>query len=66
MNINLLKSKMALYGDNQVKLAEALNITKNAMCFKLQEKNEFKRSEIEVIAKRYELTSDEIKEIFFN
>lgn len=66
MNINLLKSKMALNGDNQVRLAEALNITKNAMCKKLQEKNEFKRSEIEIIAKRYQLTSDEIKEIFFN
>lgn len=57
---------MALNGDNQVRLAEALNITKNAMCLKLQEKNDFKRSEIEIIAKRYELTSDEIKEIFFN
>ena len=66
MDVNLLKSKMALYGDNQVKLAEALNITTNSMCKKLQEKNEFKRSEIEIIAKRYELTSDEIKEIFFS
>lgn len=66
MNVNLLKSKMAFYGDNQVKLAEVLNINKNSMCKKLLGKNELKRSEIEIIAKRYELTSDEIKEIFFS
>lgn len=66
MNINLLKSKMTFYGDNQVKLAEALNITTNSTSKKLLEKNEFKRSEIEIIVKRYELTGDEIKEIFFS
>lgn len=66
MNIALLKSKMALHGDSQTDLAEALDITKNTMTNKMQKKNEFKQSEIDLIAKRYDLTADELKEIFFN
>lgn len=66
MNFNKLRSKMALYGDTQRTLAEALNVSQNSMCKKLQDKFEFKRSEIEIIANRYELTNDEIKEIFFS
>ena len=65
MNIPLLKSKMALCGDNQTTLAEALDISKNSMCFKFAGKTPFKRGEIEMIIKRYQLTGDEVKEIFF-
>ena len=65
MNIPLLKSKMALCGDNQTTLAKALGISKNSICFKFACKTPFKRSEIETIIKRYMLTGDEVKEIFF-
>ena len=66
MDVNLLKSKMALNGDNQVELSDALDITPNALSFKMKQKNDFKQSEIDIIAKRYDLTGDEIKQIFFN
>lgn len=66
MNVNLLRSKMALNGDNQVALAEALEITPNTLCFKMAEKNDFKVSELDIIVKRYNLSGDEIKEIFFS
>lgn len=66
MNIALLKSKMALHGDNQGELAIALGITKQTMSNKMIGKTEFKQSEIDGIAKRYQLNSDEIKQIFFN
>ena len=66
MDINLLKSKMALNGDNQVDLSEALDITQNSLSFKMTQKSDFKQSEIDIIAKRYNLTGDEIKQIFFN
>lgn len=66
MDINLLKSKMVLNGDTQVALAAALDIDKNTLCFKMNQKNDFKQSEIDIIAKRYNLSGDEIKQIFFN
>ncbi|MBQ9737898.1 MAG: helix-turn-helix transcriptional regulator [Alphaproteobacteria bacterium] len=65
MNVNLLKSKMALNGDTQTTLAEAIGITQNAIWMKMNNRCEFKRSEIEAIAKRYNLTGDEIQQIFF-
>ena len=66
MDINLLRSKMALHGDTQSTLAEALNIAPQTLCIKLSQEYDFKQSEISIIAKRYNLTSDEIKQIFFN
>ena len=66
MNINLLKSKMVLHGDGSKELAEALNITRPCMSLKLNERTDFKQYEIDIIIKRYDLTGDEIKEIFFS
>lgn len=66
MNANLLRSKMALFGEMQVDLAASLNLTPMGLSNKINQKNDFKQSEIAFIAKRYELTGDEIKEIFFN
>ncbi len=66
MNANLLRSKMALHGDMQVDLAKDLNITAMGLSNKMNQKNDFKQSEIDFIAKKYDLTADEIKEIFFN
>lgn len=66
MNANLLRSKMALHGDMQVDLAKELNITAMGLSNKMNQKNDFKQSEIDFISKKYDLTADEIKEIFFN
>lgn len=66
MNANLLRSKMALHGDMQVDLAKDLNITAMGLSNKMNQRTDFKQSEIDYIAKKYELTADEIKEIFFN
>ena len=57
---------MVLKGDNQNDLAEVLNVTRPTLSFKMTQKTNFKQSEIDIIAKRYELSSDEIKQIFFN
>ena len=66
MDANLFRSKMVAHGDTQADLAKVLSIGTNTLSFKISEKNDFKQSEIEIIAKRYNLTADEIKEIFFN
>lgn len=66
MDINLLRSKMALKGDTQNDLAAALGITPTALSSKMTQSYDFKQSEINTIAKRYDLTGDEIKQIFFN
>ena len=66
MNVNLLRSKMALKGDTQVSLAEAIGITANTLWFKMSQRKDFKQGEINAIAQRYDLTPDEIQQIFFN
>lgn len=66
MNIKMLRAKMVLKGENQGVLADALEISRVTLCLKMNGKVDFKQSEIEAIAERYELTADEIKEIFFS
>lgn len=65
MNINLLKSKMALHGDTLQNLADVLGIAICTMSFRLNGKAEFKQNEIAVIIERYNLSSEETAEIFF-
>lgn len=66
MNVNLLKSKMALKGEAQIDLAKAMGITKASMSVKMQGKNPFKLEEVKFIANRYDLNNDEIVEIFLD
>lgn len=68
MDINKLKSKMALYGDNGGDLAEYLNISRSTLSGKMNETNgaEFTQGEIQKIKERYDLNSNEVDEIFFN
>lgn len=66
MDANLLKSKMVLKGDTQNDLAMALDVSRATLSFKMNQRTNFKQSEIEIISKRYDLSSDEIKQIFFN
>ena len=62
---NMLESKMKLFGDKQEDLAIAIGITTQALNRKLNERNEFTRSEIQTIIVRYRLTAEEVFEIFF-
>lgn len=66
INKNLLKSKMALYGDNNETLAEALGISPQRLSAKINGTNnaEFTQSEIQIIKERYNLTDNEVVEIF--
>lgn len=66
MNERLLKSKMALHGDGRAELAKVLGIGEDTLSKKIQQQYDFKQGEIKLIAERYNLTADEIKEIFFN
>ena len=66
MNNNLLMSKVVAKGHDRKKLAEILSISYWSVCQKLADKYEFTQSEIATIAKEYNLTADEIKQIFFD
>ncbi len=64
MNTRLLKSKMVLFGDTNNSMGEALNITPQAYSLKLNGENEFKQEEMKVIQERYNLTPEEVVDIF--
>jgi len=68
MDINKLKSKMALHGDTGGDLASYLSISRSTLSSKMNETNgsEFTQNEILKIKERYSLTSEEVDEIFFN
>ena len=65
-NTNLLKSKMVAAGDEDfVKvIAELLLCSRATASKKLKGLLQFTQGEIAVIAERYNLSADEIKEIF--
>lgn len=64
MEIRLLKSKMALRGDTQMKLAEALGIDKSTLSLKLAGKRDFTQSEMNTIIERYHLGQRDTHRIF--
>lgn len=65
-NVNLLKSKMAAFGDTEFvsSLAATLNVSRTTASRKLSGDKAFSQSEIVVIAQKYGLSAEEIKEIF--
>ena len=67
MDKNLFISKMKLFGDTQSDLAHALNLSLVRMNAKINETDgaEFKQSEISAIRTRYNLTMEEVDQIFF-
>lgn len=67
MNKALLRSKMVLFGDTNRTLSDALNISQNRFSMKINETSgaEFKKKEITAIKERYELTAQEVTDIFF-
>lgn len=72
MNPDYLKMVMRRNNDNLNDLASALNICRQSLYMKMryidagkERKQEFTQSEIRTMAKRYNLTPDEIVNIFF-
>ncbi|HZK57048.1 MAG TPA: XRE family transcriptional regulator [Clostridia bacterium] len=67
MNTNMLRAKMALFGDTGGVLSRALGISQQRFSAKINDKNaEFTQGEIQLIKDRYDLTAEEVDEIFFN
>lgn len=67
MNSTLFRSIMVLNNDTNKSLAEFFGISEQTVCNKINEKGtEFKQGEIAMIIKRYNLTPEQIRDIFFN
>lgn len=72
INKQLLKSKMALFGDDQNSLAAALGITIQRLSAKMNAKQvsdkvkaaQFTLQEVRIIMERYKLTPEEVVAIF--
>lgn len=56
---------MVEYGDTHAMLAEALGIARQTCSSKINGERDFKQSEIDKIAKRYDLTAHDVVLIFF-
>lgn len=67
MNKNLLRSKMVLFGDTNETLAAALGISAQRLSAKINTTGgaEFTQGEIHAIKARYNLTLQELDDIFF-
>ena len=67
MNSKLFRSFMVLNNDTNKTLATFLNLSEQSVCNKINENGtEFKQGEIAMIKERYNLTAEQISEIFFN
>ena len=67
MNSTELKKVMLDNGDNNKSLAEFLKIKQSTFSSKLHENGAaFRKSEIHKIVKRYNLSAEQIKTIFFS
>lgn len=66
MNKALFKFYMIQKGDSAETLAEALNMHVITLYDKIKGAAPFKSPEMAAIVKRWNLTGDEIKDIFFN
>lgn len=67
MNTRLLRAKMAMYGDTQIRLARALGMSISRLNAKLNERGgaSFTQKEIEGLILRYGLTPQDSIDIFF-
>ena len=67
MNKELLRSIMVLHGDTNKDLAELLGISEQSVSGKINENNtEFKQGEIAKIRQHYNLTAEQVTNIFFS
>jgi DNA-binding helix-turn-helix protein len=60
-----IRAMLAERGHTQADLADLLGITYQALSIKMNSHTDFKRMEIYLIMKCYELTADELVDIFF-
>ena len=60
------KSKMILFDDNLNTLAYSINISRQSLSKKINNKIDFWQSEINIISKRYQLTPEELERMFFS
>lgn len=66
MNKELLRSVMVLHGDTNKTLAAYLGITEQSVSNKINENGtEFRKGEMAMIIKRYNLTRKQVDLIFF-
>lgn len=65
MNINLLKSQIALKGKSFKEIASKLKISKSALYRKMYGKSEFTRTEISILINYLEIDVERAMEIFF-
>lgn len=66
MNKNLLRSIMALHNETNRDLANILGISEQSVSAKLNENgSEFKQGEISIIRAHYNLTPEQVMDIFF-
>lgn len=68
MNKNLLRSHVVRNGDSMERLAEGLGIQRSTLSAKMNEYRgaEFTQNEIRCIKERYQLTAEDVDEIFFD
>ena len=67
VNKTKLKSVMILHGDTNKDIANLLGISEQSVSYKINEKDtEFKQGEIKLIATRYNLSPEDITDIFFS
>lgn len=65
MNPNELKAEMKRNNDTQEKLAEALELSVSGVNDRINGRREFRRSEINTIRQRYNLSAEDTVRIFF-
>ena len=65
MNTKLFKSVMVLNDGNVTTLAQKLGVTRQTLSLKIDGYSDFKQSEISTISKMYNLSRNELFEIFF-
>jgi len=65
MNTSNLKAAMAKHNDTQEKLAEFLGLQVSGVNARINGRVEFRRSEINAIRERYDLSAEETIDIFF-
>lgn len=67
MRPKLFKSKMALFGDTIIGLSEEMKIHRNTLSEKIEGvKSQFKQGEIDFFIDRWNLTPNEVVDIFFD
>lgn len=68
LNKNLLESVMKLHGDTGGTLAESLHIARSTFSAKINETNgaEFTQNEIRIIKEKYNLSAEQVNDIFFD